>query len=256
MLRVASCRIAAADLDDAPGSCVRSCDLQHDPEELSTLAEQSGMSAMPLFPSTADTTVQFVALPADLPAHEPFKISLALNGMEHVTSWITISDGEGRFLSTLELQLTALGGSISDVRWDAQYSEGEMPPERIILHTVWDEAFEHDFSTALSMLLLLSALLVCYLAYATCSRREGALAKLLFDDDDPTQAPVSSSSRSSSVRRCRIYGWVAAEATLTIIRMRCADAADADKCGAYEPRARQIRVIRILIKSRRLLHYS
>ena len=132
-----------------------------------------------------DTTVKFVALPADLPAHEPFKISLALNGMEHVTSWITISDGEGRFLSTLELQLTALAGSISDVRWDAQYSEGEMPPERIILHTVWDEAFEHDFSTALSMLLLLSALLVCYLAYATCSRHEGALAKLLFDDDDP-----------------------------------------------------------------------
>ena len=135
-----------------------------------------------------DTTAVLEALPADLPAHEPFKISLALHGLQHVTPWITLSDGKGRFLASLELQLTALGDSLSGVRWETQYTEGEAPPERILLHTVWEETLEQDLTTALCWLLLLSAGLVCYLAYATCSRHDGALEKLFFDEYAPLQS--------------------------------------------------------------------
>ena len=131
-----------------------------------------------------DATVALEALPSNVPASEPFKISLALHGLRYVTSWITLSDGDGRFLSSLELQLTASGDTLSAVHWEAEYTEGEVPPDRIILHTVWDEALEHNFSLALRCLLLLGAALTCYILYSTCMRHEGALAKLFFEEEE------------------------------------------------------------------------
>ena len=61
--------------------------------------------------------------------------SLALHGMQLVTPWITLADGQGRFLSHLELQLTASGDALTAVRWEGQYVD-EHPPDQISVHHV------------------------------------------------------------------------------------------------------------------------
>ncbi len=50
-----------------------------------------------------DRTVLLEALPADHPDTEPYKVSLALLGLEFTTPWITLSDGSGRYLERLDL---------------------------------------------------------------------------------------------------------------------------------------------------------
>jgi hypothetical protein len=171
-----------------------------------------------------DTRSTMDGAPADVPATEPFKMcarrllkasspacdqlsrrctfaapslmrfvvvgsSLALHGLQFVTPWIVVADGNGRFLSHLDLLLTASGDALTAVRWETQYVD-ETPPTHISVHTTWQHSLEHDLSSALSVLFVVAAVLVAALAYATC-RQHGAstLAKLLQDepDEEPPQ---------------------------------------------------------------------
>lgn len=142
--------------------------------------------ALPKF--LRDSTTSLEALPADAPANEPFKISLALHGLQHVTTWITVSDGDHRFLDRLEVQLTAWGEHIEAVQWETQYVEGDVPPERIKLHWVWHEELEHDLAFALRVLFLLGASLVAGLAYVTCGRVGDSAVAMLMDEDEDSRS--------------------------------------------------------------------
>ena len=113
---------------------------------------------------------------------EPYKISLALSGLQFVTPWITVSDGSGRFLSHLELRLTASGNDISALRWEMQYVDEE-PPPHITVRTVWEEALEHDLGGALGLVFAVAALASIVVLWLTCARdSESALAILLGDE--------------------------------------------------------------------------
>ena len=94
--------------------------------------------------------------------------SLALQGLQLTTPWITVADGKGRFLSHLTLSLTASGGTLSAMRWDTLYVDEE-PPPHIIIGTVWDHAIEEDLATALGVLYVVAAALVLALAWRTCT---------------------------------------------------------------------------------------
>jgi hypothetical protein len=139
-----------------------------------------------------DTTSSMEGIPTDAPSDEPFKISLALHGVQHTTPWITIADGNGHFLSHLQLLLTASGDSLTGVRWETQYAALE-PPAHITVTTVWDEALEHDLALALGVLFLIGACILIVTIYITCCRHGGfALARLLADADaehDERDAP-------------------------------------------------------------------
>ena len=118
--------------------------------------------------------------PPDLDDSEPFKISLALHGLQFVTPWITVADGKGKFLSHLELQLTASGDALTAVRWETEYSDE--PPAHVSVQTTWEHALEHDLESALALLFFLVACVAAVLAYATCSTHgRSTLAKLLSD---------------------------------------------------------------------------
>ena len=115
--------------------------------------------------------------------------SLALHGLQFVTPWITVADGKGRFLSHLELQLTAAGDALTAVRWETEYVD-EAPPNHISVHTKWEHALEHDLSSALTLLFLVAGCLAAALAYFTCRKHGGStIAKLLYDEDDYSGEP-------------------------------------------------------------------
>ena len=127
-------------------------------------------------------------IPADHPDREPYKISLALSGLELTTPWITVADGRGQYLTALELQLTASGDSVMALRTETEYAWPEEPPKHIVVRTVWEHAMEHDLTAALAWLFVLAACGVCALTYLTC-RRHGAFATALlfgdaYDDED------------------------------------------------------------------------
>lgn len=91
-----------------------------------------------------DRTVLLDQIPAMLNGlvnDEPFKMSLALLGLEFTTPWITVADGNGLFLSHLELQLTAAGSSLASLRWSGVY-QTEEPPAHIELRLRWDQSDE------------------------------------------------------------------------------------------------------------------
>jgi hypothetical protein len=122
-------------------------------------------------------------------ARSLYHSSLALHGLQFVTPWITVADGKGRFLSHLELQLTAAGDALTAVRWETEYVD-EAPPNHISVHTKWEHALEHDLSSALTLLFLVAGCLVAALAYFTCRKHGGStIAKLLYDEDDYSGEP-------------------------------------------------------------------
>ena len=138
--------------------------------------------AMPRFLTDGRTTLDIPTM--DAAEREAFKISIALHGLQFITPWITVADGNGRFLSHLELLLTASGDALSAVRWETEYVDEE-PPAHVTVHTTWEDALEHDLESALGLLFVVAACLVAYLVRATC-RKHGAstLAKLFADDAD------------------------------------------------------------------------
>lgn len=121
--------------------------------------------------------------PVGVAHDEPVKIALALHGLEHQTTWITIADGQGEYLAQLELRLEAAGDMVTKVRWETVYAKESVPPEKIQLRTVWTNMNEHDLSRALGLLFLFGACAVSLLLYATCAKHgEHAVDKLLHDD--------------------------------------------------------------------------
>ena len=138
-----------------------------------------------------DSTVMLDSAPPAQLDDEPYKLSLALLGLQFITPWITVADGSGRHLEQLELRLTASGDSLAGVRWEGHYVDntgGEFaPPAHIALRVVWEVADELDFSTALSLLLLLAAALAAALLCTLCAREGGALeeAALQYGDERP-----------------------------------------------------------------------
>ena len=108
--------------------------------------------------------------------------SLALHGLQFVTPWITVADGKGRYLSHLELLLTASGDALTAVRWETQYQE-QYPPDHISMQTTWEHALEHDLSSALTLLFLVAAGIVASLVYATCTAHgRSTVGRLLSDE--------------------------------------------------------------------------
>ena len=88
-----------------------------------------------------DRTVELDGVPHDLPPNEAFKVSFALLSLQVTTPWITVSTGTGRYLSHLELGLTASGDSVTAVRWSGEYldeHDDSGPPQHIGLRLVWD----------------------------------------------------------------------------------------------------------------------
>jgi hypothetical protein len=100
--------------------------------------------------------------------------SLALDGLHHTTSWITLADGKGRFLSDLELQLTATGDAVTAFRWEAQYVDTQ-PPPYISVRSVWSLSVEWALGEALGLLFLVVVLVLLLLGCLTCGQH-GALA--------------------------------------------------------------------------------
>ena len=87
-----------------------------------------------------DSTVMLDSAPPAQLDDEPYKLSLALLGLQFITPWITVADGSGRHLEQLELRLTASGDSLAGVRWEGHYVDntgGEFaPPAHIALRVV------------------------------------------------------------------------------------------------------------------------
>ncbi|KAL1507699.1 hypothetical protein AB1Y20_007312 [Prymnesium parvum] len=128
--------------------------------------------------------VQLHGVPHDLPADEPFKIAFALHSMEAMTSWISVATGDGRYLSSLELSLTAAGGEVRGIEWSGEYSDeaDAEPPAHIELRFVWDSEQESDVGVALSLLCCCCCCLLIYLcvveyAQAEDRRREQEMAE-------------------------------------------------------------------------------
>ena len=145
-----------------------------------------------------------VRLPADAPS-EPFKISLALHGLQFVTPWITVADGKGRFLSHLQLLLTASGDELTSVRWDTEYVEEE-PPAHISVQTTWEHALEHDLESALTLLFVLCAALAVAIIYVTCSRHgRSTLSKLFADSDGEARLEYDVYDRRDRYYRGDVY---------------------------------------------------
>mmetsp|Transcript_51292 Transcript_51292/g.133225 ORF Transcript_51292/g.133225 Transcript_51292/m.133225 type:complete len:214 (+) Transcript_51292:100-741(+) len=128
-----------------------------------------------------DLTTMLDHVPGDI-GTEPYKISLALHGMQIVTPWITVADGRGRFLSQIELQLTALGSELSSLRWETQYVDEE-PPAHITVHTVWEHAREHDLESALALLFAVAAVLALIVLWITCAKDGEVAVEFLLGDD-------------------------------------------------------------------------
>ena len=147
-----------------------------------------------------EKTVTLKHVPADHPAHEPYKMSLAVDGLRHTTPWITVADGRGRFLSHIELQLTAAGDTVSAVRSDlrsvsrrtslnrhphhispsaaythARYVDDDLPAH-ITLRMVWMDATEHDVASALGGLFFGGAAIAMLVLWGTCSQYSHALS--------------------------------------------------------------------------------
>ena len=106
--------------------------------------------------------------------------SLALHGLQFVTPWITVADGKGKFLSHLELQLTASGDALTSVRWETEYVE-ETPPAHISMHTTWAHALEHDLDSALTFLFAASACITLALLYRVVSKHGHLLSAWVAD---------------------------------------------------------------------------
>ena len=107
------------------------------------------------------------ALQHDHAEGEPYKLALALDGLNHVTPWVTIADGKGRFLAHLELTLTALGDEISSMRWATQYVDEE-PPSYIVVRTVWMHDKEIDEGLAFTVMFGFSAIITIGLFAWSC----------------------------------------------------------------------------------------
>ena len=134
-----------------------------------------------------DRTVLLEALPADHPDTEPYKVSLALLGLEFTTPWITLSDGSGRYLERLDLRLTSSGDTLSAMSYTEEHVEagGEFaPPLHISLHYTWGVADEHDLGAALTLLFVVATAAVGALVAFTCARHGAPLAARLAGDGD------------------------------------------------------------------------
>ena len=123
--------------------------------------------------------------------------SLALNDMQYTTPWITIADGKGRFLSHLDLQLTAAGAPLSALSWQTQYVL-EAPPEHITLRMVWEQADELNVGLALDVLFGVCAIITLALLWLTCARYgDAAIAEILTEDDRPPPSHATSRDRQT-----------------------------------------------------------
>ena len=164
--------------------------LPGDPVPLSRRIQQNGRRsawhevphrAAPRFLTDWRTTLDVPH--ADAADPEALKISLALHNLQFVTPWITVSDGKGRFLSHLDLSLTASGDALTAVRWEPEYVEQE-PPEHISVHTTWEHAKEHDLESALAFLFLSCAFISAWVLYTVCQKHgRSTLAKVFSDDE-------------------------------------------------------------------------
>ena len=145
-------------------------------------------ASQPRFLRDRTTTLEHVQ--ADLQG-ETHKLSIAIHGLRFVTPWIVVADGRGRFLSHLELRLTALGNDLSAMRiLDAQYVDNERP-EHIAVRTVWEQANENDLASALALTFAAAALLATVLLCWTCTRHGSpAFAMLLDEKEAPRRAQL------------------------------------------------------------------
>lgn len=130
---------------------------------------------------------------------ETHKLSIAIHGLRFVTPWIVVADGKGRFLSHLELRLTALGNDLSAMRiLDAQYVDNERP-EHIAVRTVWEQANENDLASALALTFAAAALLATVLLCWTCTRHGSPAFAMLMDEEQ--EAPRRAQQQQQNTRR-------------------------------------------------------
>jgi len=148
--------------------------------------------ASPIFLTDRESILDVTAL--DVEDGEPFKVSLAFEHQEITTPWIAVADGKGRYLSHLELFLTAEGDSLagyglSRVLWRGEYVEME-PPERVTMRTQWEHHKEIDLELALTMLFTVTAIITYGICFYTCKKHgAGAYAELFGDaEDEPAHA--------------------------------------------------------------------
>ena len=153
-------------------------------------------ASQPRFLRDRTTTLEHVQ--ADLEG-ETHKLSIAIHGLRFVTPWIVVADGKGRFLSHLELRLTALGNDLSAMRiLDAQYVDNERP-EHIAVRTVWEQANENDLASALALTFAAAALLATVLLCWTCTRHGSPAFAMLMDEGQ--EAPRRAQQQQQNTRR-------------------------------------------------------
>lgn len=151
-------------------------------------------ASQPRFLRDRTTTLEHVQ--ADLQG-ETHKLSIAIHGLRFVTPWIVVADGRGRFLSHLELRLTALGNDLSAMRiLDAHYVDER--PEHIAVRTVWEQANENDLASALALTFAAAALLATVLLCWTCTRHGSpAFAMLLDEKEAPRRAQLQQQQQNT-----------------------------------------------------------
>ena len=150
-------------------------------------------------------------------ADEPLKVALALHGLDFVTTWITVADGKGKFLSHLELLLTASGDALTGVRWETEYVDDE-PPAHVSVHTAWNHEADADLDSALNALFYISALITILLVYFVCRDHYAAFAELLGDEEhdealDEQQRALGTQQRGHDRSRQRVRGEILREAS-------------------------------------------
>ena len=141
-------------------------------------------------------TVVIEALPEDLPEDESYKMcsalpsdaqprsaydralcrpgrSFALLGQQFVTTWISLSDGNGRYVDHLQLTITASGNTVTAARWEEGFRSGGAPPHSIPLSIHWEHNVVEDVASALGLLLGTAALALLILFVRTLQTSKG-----------------------------------------------------------------------------------
>jgi len=124
----------------------------------------------------------------DYDSTESLKQSFSFSGERLLLPWLTINDGTGHHVESVELEFRYSQGFVTGVTWKANYVDATTSkPDFIELHYHWHEVVESDPALAINVLLFLS-LLISWIV---------AVVVLLEWDRKATSSNIGNSSSSS-----------------------------------------------------------
>lgn len=130
--------------------------------------------ASPQFERSSVVTLH--ALPPDFAtdneAPEEFKMSFSFLNDQFITSWITLADGKGAFLTHLLFTIEHAGDQVTHVSWQTWYDESDAPPEHVSLEYRFVDAAQQDPRSALTALFATSLLCSVIGLVAACGESE------------------------------------------------------------------------------------